>query len=72
MIVVPGCPCNGCKKRYIGCHSHCEDWDKYKAKTKLRLENRKFEEKHTVGYEKLVTRLQKAKITDRQRKGGKG
>ena len=64
-------PCNKCDERALGCHGKCERYAEYKAAKIEQYELKKTIQRHTVGYERLITRLQREKIADRQRKGGK-
>lgn len=34
------CPCKGCKERYLGCHSKCDGYSKWKEHLKRVKSNR--------------------------------
>ena len=34
-------PCADCKKRYVGCHSDCEDYKAWKSKQMIVAENKR-------------------------------
>lgn len=38
-------PCKGCENRYLGCHSKCEDYAKFKQYRERINQNRKSEAK---------------------------
>ena len=59
---LPSAPCKGCEKRYVGCHSKCEEYIDYKKRaeeaSKLVADKKSFEnifyaDKRKVGIKAL-------------------
>ena len=45
------CPCRNCNDRFVGCHSDCERYDKYKTDLRFRNDTIKKErDKLLIGY----------------------
>ena len=61
----PNAPCLGCEKRYLGCHSKCEEYIDFKNKSQeanQRIANKKaFEAVFYADKRKLCTKLLREK-----------
>ena len=62
-------PCNGCKKRYVGCHSECLAYKDYKQKLAVQNELREKErEQAAIQSERIRRGI--ARVKSGHNKGG--